>query len=538
MKTLIVLLCSIVVVTNSQDASVIVIGSKYIRPKQPYTAAFANPLNLNVKLNLSLYCNGDNAFRRNSDLQLNRQSGKTISIAVPEIANVTDNQCYFSAVNHGGKVKVNYEIDLLAPKKTLSMFILTDKPIYKPGDEVRFRVVVVDIALKPAKHIDSIEIEIEDIDGKSKRLWSHAKLHNGIFESSYQMPSVPAPGMWTISAKANDNGIENEKSHQFEVREYVLPKFVVKVAPTRILLISEKEVSLNVASHYTFGEPVQGKIRVELFTDPKFPRFTHSDDRRFDSSAQFSFKLKDELLPAEGEDHFMVTVNVSVTEKFSNFTTTVTKKIPVFQHPYKIAVIKSSPNYYPGAKYFCKLSVKDHNGFPVEPQGRSITLKTDTGEADLEEELNNQGIASFILTMPDGEDKVLISAEFEGVEYEDIDFVEGSNTAPSQYLQVYTKNRIIADRSVTFTVNSNEPITQLTYFIVSRGSILLGGHQKISKRKTYSLKLKLSTAMAPHARLLVNRINSRDRFHQRSSKWIPAKQLPPEPGECVAAGMP
>lgn len=498
MKALIVLLCcSVLVVTNCHGSKVIVLGSKFIRPKQPYTVAFANPSTSNVNLKLFLKC--DN-FQKQASLQLKRQAGKTHSFDVPDIE---ESNCSFSAVNDGGSIEVNHNIKLLFPKKSLSIFILTDKPIYKPGEVLRFRVVVLDIALKPAKHIKSVEINIEDKDGNSKRLWSHAKLHNGLFESSYRLASAPILGMWNITVKVEDNSISNERIQQFEVREYVLPKFVVKVAPSRNLLISDQEISLHVAAHYTFGEPVQGIVRVELFTNDKFVRKgSHELVKTFDSSAQLTFQLNDKLLPEEGSDHVLVKANVSVTEKFSNFTAIVIKEIPVYRYPYRISLIKPAMYYRPGGDYFCKLSVKDHNGIPVDKPGASIKLKTDTDDVD--SELNNQGIASFVLQMPSEDETVTLSAKFEGEEYEEIASIEGSEElTSSQYLQVYTKNRIIPGRTVSFTINSNEHFTQLSYFVVSRGSIVLAGHQKLSKRKAYTLKVKLTAEMAPHARLLV-----------------------------------
>lgn len=110
------------------------------------------------------------------------------------------------------------------------------------------------------------------------------------------------------------------KFQHFEVREYVIPKFVVKVEPVRILLISDNEISLKVESHYTFGSPVRGDILVELFTDDILPVATDRENRiKFDGSGTFSFVLrKEELTIPDNKDYVLVRTNVSLTEEYSS----------------------------------------------------------------------------------------------------------------------------------------------------------------------------------------------------------------------------
>lgn len=197
------MICQVLTVLYSLF-SISVIGSKQIRPNRPYTVAFVNPLDKTVKLKLSLQCtdSGDIVFNRESTLGLNRKSGKKVPFSVPSIPH--DSSCTFSAINDGGDVMVNHEVDLEIPEKTVSIFIQTDKPVYKPGDVLRFRVVVVDIETKPVNNIKTIEVIIKDTDENTVRHWTFAKLNKGIFGTSYQMASVPVKGTWTIYVTAND----------------------------------------------------------------------------------------------------------------------------------------------------------------------------------------------------------------------------------------------------------------------------------------------------------------------------------------------
>ena len=57
-------------------------------------------------------------------------------------------------------IKFRSETHLSLNEKLLSIFIQTDKAIYKPGDIVRFRVLVLDSNTKPAKLSGSMTVFI------------------------------------------------------------------------------------------------------------------------------------------------------------------------------------------------------------------------------------------------------------------------------------------------------------------------------------------------------------------------------------------
>lgn len=179
----------------------IVMGPTYIRPRQPYTVALANLFDSNAAVKLTLKCDDESAFQRNVRLVIRGQSIKSHSFAVPEISH---SRCTFSAIDVGGSITVNHKVELMFPTKTLSIFVLTDKPVYKLGDEIRLRVVVVDITTRPVKHINSVKIYLEDSDGYSRRRWTQAKLRTGMFEAAYQLSSSATVGTWTITVTALD----------------------------------------------------------------------------------------------------------------------------------------------------------------------------------------------------------------------------------------------------------------------------------------------------------------------------------------------
>lgn len=100
----------------------------------------------------------------------------------------------------------------------------------------------------------------------------------------------------------------------------------------------------------------------------------------------------------------------------SDFTRHVSRQILVYEHPYKITLIKAVSNYRPNVPYHCKLLVKDHNGVPVT--NRLITAKTDAGE-ERSTKTDSQGIATLDLPMPDAADAVDISVSILPIRFVD-----------------------------------------------------------------------------------------------------------------------
>ncbi|XP_029733192.2 thioester-containing protein 1 allele S3-like [Aedes albopictus] len=502
MNTLIILVCSVFAIANCQDASVISFGPKYIRPNQPYIVALANPHSSDVSVNLTLTCDDGTPSRLSKTLK--KQSIERYSLMVPNGVNI-ESECTFLAVNNGGNINVRQEATLSVARKTLSIFILTDKPIYKPGDIVRFRVVVLDMATKPVNHIDSIQIDLEDSNGESRRQWTQAVLYKGIFAASHRMSSTPALGKWAIKVTANDGVITNEKLQQFEVREYVMPKFVVKVVPSCILLISDKEISLNVESHYTFGGPVRGEIFVQLFTDDDLHVATHSYRRSFDGNGTFRFMLKDELDAPYDKDYVMVRANVSLTENVFNFALSFTEEIPVFMCPYQIELISAVKYYRPGVPYHCRLSVKDHYGVPVKH--KSLIVKTDTG-VERSVTLDDHGVTSLELAMPDEADSVDISVSLENRECKNIHTIEGLEFTSSQYLQISLLKRNVKDSTVSFIIRSNVELSHLYFLVTSRGNILLAKYEYCYRKMSHMINFKLTVDMTVQSKLVVYTLNS------------------------------
>lgn len=100
--------------------------------------------------------------------------------------------------------------------------------------------------------------------------------------------------------------------------EYVLPKFAVKVWPSKILLVKNREISLNVESHYTFGQRVEGTVQVRLYLDKYSDRSSHEAVQSINGNTVVVFRLKKELDVDEGGDHTLVNMTAAVTDSITS----------------------------------------------------------------------------------------------------------------------------------------------------------------------------------------------------------------------------
>ncbi|KAM7181770.1 alpha-2-macroglobulin-like protein 1, partial [Macrochelys suwanniensis] len=153
-------------------------------------------------------------------------------------------------ISNGRYFNVKEEKKVLIRRGDSSTFVQTDKPIYTPGQKVKFRILTLNEEFVP----------LNSKDPNSNRIgqWLDVRPRQGIVDLSFQLADEPSLGTYTI------NVANTKASSTFSVEEYVLPKFEVFFeGPTQIYAL-DKTFLLHVCGRYTYGRAVQGTIRVTL----------------------------------------------------------------------------------------------------------------------------------------------------------------------------------------------------------------------------------------------------------------------------------
>lgn len=162
------------------------------------------------------------------------------------------------------------EKDIQIEKFKVETFIETDKPIYKPGQTVKFRVLSLDQNLRADKAtVDKIWVETPS--GIRIAQWLSVTGEQGLISLELPMTSDPMLGKWKIFVE--HRGVRSEQ--EFTVDEYVLPKFEVTIDGPSYLLVNETTVQYKICARYTYGQPVEGSVFAELS-----PEFSYARDER------------------------------------------------------------------------------------------------------------------------------------------------------------------------------------------------------------------------------------------------------------------
>ncbi|XP_063073659.1 alpha-2-macroglobulin-like protein 1 [Engraulis encrasicolus] len=143
-----------------------------------------------------------------------------------------------------------------------AIFIQTDKPIYSPGQTVHFRLVTMDtnfIALQQTYQ----RVSLQDHRRNSIGQWLNVTSERSVVTLSHQLNPEAPQGTYSLTVNTHTQ----DKTHTFQVKKYVLPKFDVTVESPEKLSIAEEEIRLKACAKYTFGQPVPGTASMSLCRD-------------------------------------------------------------------------------------------------------------------------------------------------------------------------------------------------------------------------------------------------------------------------------
>ncbi|XP_067667133.1 alpha-2-macroglobulin-like protein 1 [Haliotis asinina] len=183
--------------------------------------------------------------------------GGCIDVTIPAYAAQTRNRLSMSIVEPTGTfLDRDYDFEARSPLRVIHVH--SDKPVYKPGQLVRFRIMTVDNDLMPVLDKISLARIITPTDVIMKQ-WRDIDNDKGMVTLEFQLATEPLLGDWAILV---ETGLLQRRS-QFKVAEYVLPKFVMTLSPPSLVDDKTETIKGEVCCKYTYGQPVKGKVMVE-----------------------------------------------------------------------------------------------------------------------------------------------------------------------------------------------------------------------------------------------------------------------------------
>ncbi|MBN3039519.1 MAG: hypothetical protein JW867_00150 [Candidatus Omnitrophica bacterium] len=213
--------------------------------------------------------------RELSGLSTDKQGILDLSIPVDINPNSYNNNFYFDPLaQHKDSYSYwrNQRYLYYHPENPFSIFIETDRPIYRPGDKVQAKVIVTKKDPAGFRTADQGKVKFTAYDPNGKEFFEKEVGLSPFASASINLhiPKGKLLGNYSLSAQYSDSRFSNTGYSYFAVEEYKRPEFEVKLDEAKLAWKFDEPVSIEGKVEYYFGSPVPDapvkyKINRQLF---------------------------------------------------------------------------------------------------------------------------------------------------------------------------------------------------------------------------------------------------------------------------------
>lgn len=228
----------------------------------------------------------------------------------------------------------NYqETDDYQATQNLKVYLVLDRPIYRPGQTVYYKGIVREDNDGQYKLLDSGQVaQIKITESQGKEVTTQAVPLNsyGSFNGSFVLSSDASVGYYNISATIMGNGF----SQSFQVEEYKKPDFSVDVTSDKPDYVDGGSVKLSIDSKFYFGAPLDHAPVTWTLTTTDAP-FSWYKDNRFEFGDSDSYwyypwwdynpysyfsgeKVDQGSGKTDADGHFEITLPIGISKKVTN----------------------------------------------------------------------------------------------------------------------------------------------------------------------------------------------------------------------------
>ena len=378
-----------------------------------------------------------------------------------------------------------------------SLFLETDKPIYKPGQKVMMRVLIVDPELRPLTG----EVVLEVQDAKGSKVFKKTAVTDDFGMATLDMPlsSEPNLGVWKITART-----DNTKT-QLDVRveEYVLPKYEISVDLPKEWVLANEKIIGQIDAEYTFGKPVRGEV--EIVASRYVGRWEEFAILTRDIDGSESFELPPVRFVAGvpgGRGMGNVNLDVTVREKSTGYEETTTRLITVANTPVNLHLISESRVFKPSLPFSFLVVTETPDNRPVD---KRVTLSLNYLDKDFRStERREQRVTTrngtAVLSVEPPKDAVALALEATTGGAHAALAMQASYSPSGSFIHITQEGpaRLSTGEHARFRVHSTKETTNFYYEVMARGKVVFS---QVSESPDISFPV--TPMMAPGSRILV-----------------------------------
>ncbi|XP_050187571.1 complement C4-like isoform X2 [Myiozetetes cayanensis] len=405
---------------------------------------------------------------------------------------------------------------LLSSKKGY-IFIQTDKPIYTQSSKVKYRIFVLDNAMRPTD--DTVTIAV--LNSKGLVVKKSERKIKAVFSEHFEIPDIAEPGTWKIKAWFHQHEMSNV-SAEFEVKKYELPSFEVKLIPLQPYYhIWNESFVFDIEAKHSYGKEIQGAayVRFGIIDENENKVFIPGLEQQLSiQNGKGRVTLNTPLLEEK------VRRNISTLEGFHLYVAVTTvetasgemreeelNNVKFVKSPYAVDLSNTKKYFVPGAPFSVVASVTLVDGSPAGslPVTATVTLP---GKAPMKKTAlsNKEGLISLTFNIPRDAQRleIMVKAE-EGKEK--LESPEASiraeryQSASQNYLSISIPHAVVAPGdTLRITLNDihqsgSGKIDYFYYMVVTKGQAELLGRVPSSEK---IINLKITEKMVPAFRFL------------------------------------
>ncbi|XP_056311186.1 complement C3-like [Danio aesculapii] len=394
------------------------------------------------------------------------------------------------------------------------IFVQTDKPIYTPGSAVLYRIFSLTPNMKPLSE-SMIMMEImnpQNTSISSEQLYPVKGMRSG----TYGIPKVVSLGIWKIITWFA-NTPQKTFTAEFEVKEYVLPTFEVKLRPSKLFYyVGNESLTVDIEAKYLFGKGMDGTAFVTfgVMDGERKNCFPDSVQRAQIVKGAGVAELTREMITKNFDINLLVgkSVYISVSllsESGSEMVEAEKRGIQIVTSPYSISFKKTPQFFKPGLLFDVSVYITNPDETPAENvvvevnPGGVIGRTTANGIAKVR--VNTRGDISTLDITARTNDPELTDQEQAVKKMTAHAYVSKGNSKNYLHIGIDAAELEIGDQMKVYLMTRQSPGVKdqdYTYMILSKGQIVKIDRFKRQGQPLDILSLPVTKEMVPSFRFV------------------------------------